>query len=82
MRDRRFSEQIEGMLDVMLCLPRYAWGFVLIDVGKKIGTGALQHIILRACDESDSPMFEGFKRSIALFKKRSDEKRKAGHREK
>jgi hypothetical protein len=78
MRDRRFSEQIEGMLDVMLCLPRYAWGFVLIDVDKKIGTVALQKIILRACDDSDSHMFEKFKWAIALFnrEKRSAEKRK------
>jgi hypothetical protein len=76
MRDRRFSEQIQEMLDVMLCLPKYAWGLVLIDVDKKIGTPALQKIILRACGESDSHMFESFKRSIALFKKRSDEKRK------
>jgi hypothetical protein len=74
MRDRRFSEQIDRMLDVMLCLPRYAWGFVLMAVGKKIGTAALQKIILRACDESDSRLVERCKGSIAQFKKRSREK--------
>jgi hypothetical protein len=67
MRDRKFSDRIEGMLDVMLCLPRRAWGFVLIDVDKKIGTAALQKIILRACHESGSHMFEKFKHSIAPF---------------
>jgi hypothetical protein len=67
MRNRKFSQQIEGMLDVMLCLPRYAWGFVLVDVDRKIGTVALQKIILRACDHSDSPMFEKFRRAIGLF---------------
>jgi hypothetical protein len=77
MRDRRFSEHIEGMLDVMLCLPRRAWGFVLVDVDKKIGTVALHKIILRACNESDSPMFEKFKRVIALFNR--DKKRKRGN---
>jgi hypothetical protein len=79
MHDRRFSEQIEGMLDVMLCLPRRAWGFVLIDVDKKIGTAALQKIILRACDESGSQMFEKFKLRISLFKreKRSGESSKS-----
>jgi hypothetical protein len=78
MHDRRFSERIEGMLDVMLCLPRYAWGLVLVDVDKKIGTVALQKIILRACDDSDSQMFEKFRRAIALFnrEKRGGEKRK------
>jgi hypothetical protein len=81
MRDHRFSEQIDAMLDVMLCLPRHAWGFVLIDVDKKIGTAALQKIILRACDESDSHVFEKFKQGITLFnrenkRKRSGEKRK------
>ena len=78
MRDQRYSDYIEEMLDVMLCLPRRAWGLVLIDVDKKIGTAALQKIILRACDDSDSHMFETFKRSVALFKKRSGEKPKAG----
>jgi hypothetical protein len=75
MRDRRFPEPIEGMLNIMLCLPRRAWGFVLIDVDKKIGTAALQKIILRACDESDSPIFERFKRSIVLFKKRGERRK-------
>jgi hypothetical protein len=70
MRDRRFSEHIEGMLDVMLCLPRRAWGFVLIDVDKKIGTLALQKIILRACQESGSQIFERFKRSVALLNRK------------
>ena len=70
MRDCRFSKQIEGMLDVMLCLPRHAWGFVLIDVDKKIGTTALHKIILSACNDSDSPMFEKFKRAIALFNRK------------
>lgn len=65
------------MLDVMLCLPRYAWGFVLIDVDKKIGTAALKKIILRACDESGSHMFERFKRGIALVN-REKRRRRSG----
>jgi hypothetical protein len=78
MRGHKFSEQIEAMLDVMLCLPRHAWGFVLIDVDKKIGTAALPKIILRACDESDSPMFEKFKRAVALFSR--ERRRRRGSR--
>jgi hypothetical protein len=58
----------------MLCLPRRAWGFVLIDVDKKIGTAALQKIILRACDNSGSHMFERFKRAVAVFNR--EKKRK------
>ena len=64
---RRYSEQIERMLDVMLCLPRSAWGLVLAEVNKKIGTAALQKIILRACDESDSSILERSKRGVAPF---------------
>jgi hypothetical protein len=44
--ERIYSEQIEAMLDVMLCLPRRAWGFVLVDVENKVGTAVLQRIIL------------------------------------
>ena len=44
------------MLDVMLCLPRNAWGLVLIEVDKEIGTPALQKLILRACDEYGAHM--------------------------
>ena len=58
MNERKFSEQIQGMLDVMLSLPRQAWGLVLMDMDKKIGTSALQDIILRACEDSDSHPFE------------------------
>lgn len=75
MRNRRFSEGIEEMLDLMLCLPRYTWGFVLIDVDKKIGTAALQKIILHACGESGPHMFERFKRSIALFNREKRRRR-------
>jgi hypothetical protein len=71
MHEGGFSEHIERMLDVMLCLPRGAWGLVLTDIDKKIGTSALQKIIFRACNDSDSRVLETFKRSIALFKKRS-----------
>jgi hypothetical protein len=82
MGDRGFSEHIEGMLDVMLYLPRRAWGFVLMDVDKRIGTAALHKIILRACDESGSYMFERFKRTVVRFdrekqRKHSAEKRKS-----
>ena len=55
MGDPRFSEHIEGMLDVMLYLPRRAWGFVFLrDVDKRIGTAELHKIIFRACDEYGS----------------------------
>jgi hypothetical protein len=82
MRARRVSEHIEGMLDVMLCLPRRAWGLVLIDVDKKIGTAALHNIIASACDESGSHMFERFKRSVALFKRKKNRKRSSEERTK
>jgi hypothetical protein len=36
-----YSEQIERMLDVMLCMPKSAWGLVLEKVEKKIGAVAL-----------------------------------------
>jgi hypothetical protein len=48
MDDIKYPEHIERMLDVMVSLPKNAWGWVLLDVEKKIGTAALQRIILRA----------------------------------
>ena len=48
MDDIRYPERIERMLDVMIALPKNAWGWVLLDVEKKIGTAALKRIILRA----------------------------------
>jgi hypothetical protein len=53
MHDRKHSEQIERMLDVMHCMPKSAWGLVLEKVEKKIGAPALRKIILRAYEESD-----------------------------
>jgi hypothetical protein len=53
MHDGKYSEQIERMLDVMLCMPKSAWGLVLEKVEKKIGSAALRRIILRAYEESD-----------------------------
>ena len=54
----------------------------MTDVEKRIGTAALHKIILRACSESGSYMFERFKRTVALFdreknRKHSGEKRKS-----
>jgi hypothetical protein len=48
MDDIKYPEHIERMLDVMVSLPKNAWGLVLLDVEKKIGTAALKRIILRA----------------------------------
>jgi hypothetical protein len=48
MYDIKYPEHIERILDVMVSLPRSAWGWVLLDVEKKIGTAALERIILRA----------------------------------
>jgi 1,2-phenylacetyl-CoA epoxidase catalytic subunit len=59
------------MLEVMLCLPRSAWGLVLQEMAKRIGTDALQKIIVRACDESDWHVPKG---SNALFSR--EKKRK------
>jgi hypothetical protein len=73
MRDRQYSEQIERMLDVMLCMPKSAWGLVLEKVEKKIGAAALRRIILRAYKESD------LKRGVAILdreEKRTELKRK------
>jgi hypothetical protein len=53
MQDGKYSEQIERMLDVMLCMPKSAWGLVLTKVEKKIGAASLRRIILRAYEESD-----------------------------
>jgi len=44
MHDRKHSEQIERMLDVMLCMPKSTWGLVLEKVEKKIGAAALRTI--------------------------------------
>jgi hypothetical protein len=48
MDDVKYPNRIERMLDVMVSLPKNAWGWVLLDVEKKIGTAALQRIIFRA----------------------------------
>lgn len=48
MDDVKYPERIERMLDVMVCLPKNAWGWVLLDIEKKIGAAALQRIVLRA----------------------------------
>jgi hypothetical protein len=61
MHDRKHSEQIERMLDVMHCMPKSAWGLVLEKVEKKIGAAALRRIILRAYEESD------LKRGVAIL---------------
>jgi hypothetical protein len=73
MPDRKHSEQIERMLDVMLCMPKSAWGLVLEKIEKKIGAAALRRIILRAYEESD------LKRGVAILdreKKRTEQERK------
>ncbi len=77
----RNSEQIEEMLEVMLCLPRSAWGLVLEEMAKRIGTDGLQKIIVRACDESGWHVPKG---SNALFnrkkkRKHSGDKRASVH---
>ncbi len=76
MRERRYSERIELMFDVMLCLPRSAWKCVLGEVDKKIGTAALRKIILHACNESDTHMLERIKRGVALLDRENKRKRK------
>jgi hypothetical protein len=37
MHDGKHSERIERMLDVVLCMPKSAWGLILEKVEKKIG---------------------------------------------
>ena len=74
MHDGKYPEQIERMLDVMLCMPKSAWGLVLTKVEKKIGAAALRRIILRAYEESD------LKRGVAILdreKKEQERKEKA-----
>jgi hypothetical protein len=61
MHDHQYSEQIERMLDVMICMPKSAWGLVLEKVEKKIAAAALPTIILRAYEESD------LKRGVAIL---------------
>jgi len=75
--DRKYSAQIERMLDVMFCMPKSAWGLVLERVEKKIGASALRRIILRAYEESD------LKRGVAILdreKKRTEQDRKEKHK--
>jgi hypothetical protein len=73
MHDDKYSEQIERMLDVMLCMPKSAWGLVLEKVEKKIGADALRRIILRAYEKSD------LKRGVAILDR---EKKKQARKEK
>ena len=73
MHDRKHSAQIERMLDVMLCMPKSAWGLVLERVEKKIGAAALRTIILRAYEKSD------LKRGVTILdreEKRTEQERK------
>jgi hypothetical protein len=73
MHDRKYSEKIERMLDVMLCMPKSAWGLVLEKVEKRIGAAALRRIISRAYEESD------LKRGVAILdreEKRTEHERK------
>jgi hypothetical protein len=72
MRDRKHSEQIERMLDVILCMPKSAWGSVLEKVEKKIGAAALRRIILRAYQESD------LKRGVAILDREKKEQERKG----
>jgi hypothetical protein len=65
--NRGYPEHIERMLDVMLCLPRSAWGLVLAKVEKKIGKAVLQTIILRVYEESDRDVRQNFKRAGAML---------------
>jgi hypothetical protein len=73
MNDRKYPKRIERMIDVMLCIPKSAWGLVLEKVEKKIGAAALRRIILRAYEESD------LKRGVAMLhreKKRTEQRAK------
>jgi len=45
--DPEYPKGIERMLDVMLSLPKTAWGLVLASVETKIGRAALHRIILQ-----------------------------------
>jgi len=47
MEPPKYLEHIERMLDVILSLPRSAWGLLLASVESKIGRAALQKIILQ-----------------------------------
>jgi hypothetical protein len=67
MRDHDYSEQIERMLDAMLCMPKRAWGLVLEKVEKKIGADELRTIILQAYGESD------LKRGVAILDREEKE---------
>ena len=70
MDDRKYPEQIERMLDVMLCMPKSAWGLVLVKVEKKIGAAVLRRIILRVYEESD------LRRGIAVLDREKKRKQK------
>ena len=67
MNDRKYPKHIERMIDVMLCIPKSAWGLVLEKVEKKIGATALRRIILRAYEESD------LKRGVAMLDREKKE---------
>jgi len=67
MNDRKYPKHIERMIDVMLCIPKSAWGLVLEKVEKKIGATALRRIVLRAYEESD------LKRGVAMLDREKKE---------
>jgi hypothetical protein len=66
MDDPEYPGHIERMLDVMLCLPKSAWGLVLASVESKIGRAALQRIILQ--------VYEIEKRTVHVETKRERKK--------
>jgi hypothetical protein len=63
----KYPERIERMLDVMIALPKNAWGLVLLDVEKKIGMAALKRIILRAYQIEQA---SGYSRSRGVTKRK------------
>jgi hypothetical protein len=65
MDDRENPEHIEQMLNVMTLVPAYGRGLLLAEVGKKIGTDALQKIIERVYHQTERRKVQELKRAFA-----------------
>ena len=63
------------MLDVMILVPPYGWGFLLAEVEKKIGTDALQRMIERVFHQTEQRKLEDLKRALAMIKQEEIDQR-------
>ena len=79
MDDGVYPKEIQRMLNVMTLVPPYGWGLLLVEVEKRIGTGALQTIIERVYCETEHHKIEDLKRALAVIKQDALASRRANN---